>query len=235
MSGISLGRDTTLLLMSRTAGFLLTLLNSVILARVLGAELLGEYAYAMGLAALFGLFPNMGISTVVTRAIARDPVGGNGVFRVALRAQVLLAGLVFGVIPMFAVLLPEQPVPLSYVALAALQLALGTLSWPYLAVLGGYARYDRVAMVELVAAVIGTAFLLGAVMLQGGVAAVLTAHVLGAGIAVLVSRKAVQPFRGKSEGLPAIGIGALLRQAAPFGAVAAVQNLSIRVDHLLFG
>src|SRR2546428_10241279 len=35
-------------------------------------------------------------------------VGGNGVFRVALRAQVLLAGLVFGVIPMFAVLLPEQ-------------------------------------------------------------------------------------------------------------------------------
>src|SRR5256885_1399068 len=160
MSGISLGRGTTLLLMSRTAGFLLTLGNSVILARVLGAELLGEYAYAMGLAALFGLFPNMGISTVVTRAIARDPVGGNGVFRVALRAQVLLAGLVFGVIPMFAVLLPEQPVPLKYIWLAAAQLALGTLSWPYLAVLGGRARYDSLAKAELTTGFVGTAALL---------------------------------------------------------------------------
>src|SRR5207249_11634289 len=129
MSGISLGRGTTLLLMSRTAGFLLTLGNSVILARVLGAELLGEYAYAMGLAALFGLFPNMGISTVVTRAIARDPVGGNGVFRVALRAQVLLAGLVFGVIPLSAVLLPEQPLPPMCRGHLAGQVALGLSGW----------------------------------------------------------------------------------------------------------
>src|SRR2546422_3947693 len=180
MSGISLGRGTTLLLMSRTAGFLLTLGNSVILARVLGVELLGEYAYAMGLAALFGLFPNMGISTVVTRAIARDPVGGNGVFRVALRAQVLLAGLVFGVIPMFAVLLPEQPVPLMYVGLAAAQLALGTLSWPYLAVLGGRARYDSLARAELASGIVGTTALLIAAALGGSVVAFLAAHVLAA-------------------------------------------------------
>jgi len=104
-----------------------------------------------------------------------------------------------------------------------------------LAVLGGYARYDRVAVVELVAGVIGTTFLLGAVILRGGVGAVLTAHVLGAGLAVLVSRKAAQPFRGKSEGSPAMGIGALLRQAAPFGAVALVQSLYTRLDVLLLG
>src|SRR5207247_9792280 len=101
MSGISLGRGTTLLLMSRTAGFVLTLGNSVIVARVLGAELLGEYAYAMGLAALFGLFPNMGISTVVTRAVAQDPEEGSGVFGVGLRAHVLLPGLGLSTVPAF--------------------------------------------------------------------------------------------------------------------------------------
>ena len=213
----------------------LALVNSIVLARALGVDRLGAYAYAMGLAGLFALLPNFGINTVVTRAFARQPETGPGVLASALHAQALLAGVVCLAIPAFAAMLPGQPIPLSYVGLAALQLALGTLSWPYLAVLGGYARYDRVAVVELAAGVIGTAFLLGAAVLFGGVAAVLVAHVLGAGIAVLVSRKAVQPFRGKSEGSPAIGIGALLRQAAPFGAVAAVQSLYTRLDILLLG
>ena len=215
-------------------GFVLTLGNSVILARVLGAERLGEYAYAMGLAALFGLLPNMGISTVVTRAIARDPVGGNGVFRVALRAQVLLAGLVFGVIPMFAVLLPEQPVPLKYIWLAAAQLALGTLSWPYLAVLGGRARYDSLAKAELTTGFVGTAALLVAVVLGGGVVVFLMAQVLAAGIAVLVARRSAAPFlpTGRTQTMT---LSTLLRQGAPFGAGAAVQSVYTRLDILLLG
>lgn len=92
MSGISLGRVTTLLLLGRVAGYALALGNSVILARVLGVDRLGAYAYAMGVAALFGLLPNLGISTVLTRAIARDPDAGTGVVRAAMRAQALLAG-----------------------------------------------------------------------------------------------------------------------------------------------
>src|SRR5207244_12317508 len=160
----------------------------------------------MGLAGLFALLPNFGINTVVTRAFARQPETGPGVLASALHAQALLAGVVCLAIPAFAAMLPGQPIPLSYVGLAALQLALGTLSWPYLAVLGGYARYDRVAVVELAAGVIGTAFLLGAAVLFGGVAAVLVAHGLGAGIAVLVSRKAVRPCRGKSGGATANGL-----------------------------
>jgi O-antigen/teichoic acid export membrane protein len=234
MSGISLGRVTTLLLMSRAAGFVLTLGNSVILARVLGAERLGEYAYAMGLAALFGLLPNMGISTVVTRAIARDPVEGTGVFGAALRAQVLLAGLVFSVIPAFAAFLPEQPVPLMYVWLAAAQMALGALSWPYLAVLGGRARYDSLAKAELATGVVGTTALLVAAALDGSVRAFLVAHVIAAGIAVLIARQAAAPFLPAGV-MQTMTLRTLFRQGAPFGAGAAVQSLYTRLDILLLG
>ncbi|MGH7395581.1 MAG: oligosaccharide flippase family protein, partial [Candidatus Methylomirabilales bacterium] len=128
MSGISLGRVTTLLLLGRAAGYVLALGNSVILARVLGVERLGVYAYAMGVAALFGLLPNLGISTILTRTIAQGPDAGAAVVRAAMRAQALLAGGVLIAIPAFAALLPGQPVPLGYVALAAAQLAVGTLS-----------------------------------------------------------------------------------------------------------
>jgi O-antigen/teichoic acid export membrane protein len=234
VSGISLGRGTMLLLMSRTVGYVLALGNSVILARVLGAERLGEYAYAMGLAALFGLLPNMGISTVVTRAIARDPAEGNGVFRVAFRAQALLAGLVFSVIPVFAAILPEQPIPLMYVWLAAAQLALGALSWPYLAVLGGHARYDSLAKAELATGVAGTSALLVAATVDGSVKAFLVAHVIAAGIAVLIARQAATPFL-PAGGMQTMTLRTLFRQGAPFGAGAAVQSLYMRVDILLLG
>ena len=54
MSGILLGRVTTLLLIGRAAGYALALANSVILARVLGVDRLGAYAYAMGVTARLG-------------------------------------------------------------------------------------------------------------------------------------------------------------------------------------
>lgn len=234
MSGISLGRVTTLLLLGRAAGYVLALGNSVILARILGVDRLGAYAYAMGLAALFGLLPNLGISTVVTRAIARDPDAGTGVVWAAMRAQALLAGGVLIAIPAFAAILPEQPVPLGYVALAAAQLAIGTLSWPYLAVIGGRARYDCLALAELASGAAGTGFLLAAGALHGGVAAFLWAHILAAGVAVVVARRAARPFL-PTGGARGVRISALFRQAAPFGGTAAVQSLYTRLDILLLG
>jgi O-antigen/teichoic acid export membrane protein len=234
MGNISLGRVTTLLLLGRGGGYVLSLLNAVILARTLGVDRLGTYAYAMGLAGVFGLLPNLGISTMITRAIARNPEAGTGVLATALRAQGLLAGGILIVIPAFAAGLPEQPVPLWYVALAAGQLAIGTLSWPYLAVLAGRARYDRVAVAELVAGLAGTATLVGAAALQGGVAGFLWGHVLAAGFAVMGARWIAMPLlpTGSEKKIP---LRALFREAAPFGATAAVQSVYTRLDIVMLG
>ena len=234
MTGISLGRVTILLLLGRTAGYVLALANSVILARILGVDRLGAYAYAMGLAALFGLVVNVGISTVVTRTIAQDSHTGAGVVRAALRAQALLAAGFLIAALVFAGILPAQPVPLGYIALAAAQLALGTLSWPYLAVIAGRARFDRLAAAELAAGMVGTLTLLGAAALHGGVAAFLWAHVLAAGIAVLVARWVAFPFLPK-DGTQTLPLGTLVRQATPFGATTAAQSLYTRLDVLLLG
>jgi O-antigen/teichoic acid export membrane protein len=135
---------------------------------------------------------------------------------------------------MFAVLLPEQPVQLKYVWLAAAQLALGTLSWPYLAVLSGRARYDSLAKAELATGVVGTAALLVAAVLGGSVVAFLGAQVLAVGIAVLITRRAAAPFLPGS-GTRTMTLRTLFRQGAPFGAGAAVQSLYTRLDILLLG
>ncbi len=235
MRAISLGRGTALLLVCRAGGYALGLANSVILARSLGVERLGAYAYAMGVAGLFGLIPNLGINHVVTRAIARDPQGeGPEVFRAGRRAQALLAAGVCLLIPAFAALLPGQPVPLIFVWLAAVQMAVGTLSWPYLALLGGHTRYDRVAVVELASAAVGTGTLLLALALRGGVDSVLLAHCAAAAISVAITVQLTRPLLPAADG-KGLGTGALLGQAAPFGAAGAVQSLYTRLDVLLLG
>ena len=234
MSGISLGRVTTQLVFARALGYPLALTNSIVVARVLGVDRLGAYAYTLGIAGLFALLPNMGFSTVVTRTLARDREGGAGVVPSAVRAQVVVAGVVFLVIPAFAALLPEQPVALAWVTLAAAQLAIGTLSWPYLAVLAGHARYDRVAVAELLSGVAGTAAVLAAAILRGDVAAFLWAHVAAAAAAVAVARVAAAPLLPK-RGAPPRPLAALFRESVSFGATAAVQSFYTRVDILLLG
>jgi O-antigen/teichoic acid export membrane protein len=231
---MSFGRVTTLLLLSRTASYVLALLNSILLARILGAERLGEYAYAMGVAAVFGLVPNLGISTVVTRTVARNPTEVCGMIRAAMCAQIMLGVLVLVLIVGFAALLPSQTVPLLYVSLAAGQLAVGSLSWPYLALLSGRGRYDLVGYVELAGSLISTVFLTTAIVLSGTVMTALCSHVLAAIGAVLLARLVAAPQIGVRT-TELISVRSLLREALPFGATAAVQGLYTRVDILLLG
>ena len=108
-----------------------------------------------------------GLSTVITRAVAQDPKGGGGIIRVAARAQALLGLAVFALILMVAAVLPYQPATLWQVGLAAAQLVLGSFTWPYLAMLGGHARYDGVAVCQLIAGAMGTIGVLVAARLEG--------------------------------------------------------------------
>jgi O-antigen/teichoic acid export membrane protein len=234
MTGISLGGVTTQLLAARTVGWTLGLVNSVLVARWLGVEGLGVYAYALGIASLFALVPNLGFSTLVTRAIAQTPGDASSVFRAALRAQALMAAAVFVGVVAFGALLPEGPAPLALVALAAAQLAIGTLSWPYLAVLGGHARYDRLARAELAAGLAGTLALVAVVLAGGGVAALLAAHALAALAAVAIARRIARPFL-PVPAAPPQPLGALLRDSAPFGGALLLQSVYTRLDIVLLG
>ncbi|MBX3234847.1 MAG: oligosaccharide flippase family protein [Nitrospiraceae bacterium] len=230
----SLTRVTTILLVGRVAGFSLLLVNSIVIARVLGVEALGEYGYAMGLAALFGLVPNLGITTVITRAIAQDPDHSLGFFKTALRTQAMLAGLVFLAVVGVAAVLPRQLVPVSYAALAALQLTVGSFSWPYLAVLGGRSRYDRLAVAELITGSGGTFLIVGTALFGGSVTAFLVVHVVTAAASNVIARAIAGPFLPPHDG-PHCSFRELLRQAFPFGGGAIVQSLYSRIDLVLLG
>ena len=233
MSTVSFGQGTTQLLVYRGAGYVLQLINSVIVVRFLGLERFGSYAYAMGIAALFGLLPN-GIGMIVSRTVAGSPEAGAGVVRTALKAQALTSVVLLMAIPLLAAVLPQQPVPLWYIGLAAGNLALSTLSWPYLSAVVGRARYDRLAEAEILIRVVETIILVGAVVLYRSVGAVLVAHLLAAGVTVAVARQAARPFLSNGSD-QSLRLKTLFRQALPFSATATIQSLYMRVDILFLG
>lgn len=234
MSATFLGQSTALLLLCRVVGYPLALLSSVVLARGLGVDGLGVYAYTMGVTALFGLVPNLGLNPVITQTISQNPQAAGSMLKIGMRAQVLLSASTFCAVTGFAWSLPGQPVPLEYVSLAAAQMVVGTLCWPYLAVLAGHMRYDRVAFVEFVSTVMGTALLLVAIMTGGGIVAVLLAHLLAAGISVTITRRTALPFL-TPESLPELTVCGLIRQAIPFGILGVVQSFYARIDVILLG
>lgn len=233
MSGVSLGRMTIQLLGARGIRFASSLVSSIIIARSLGVEGLGAYAYALGIAALFALIPNMGVSTVVTQSIAREPETSADTVRAAFLAQLLLAVGVVLLVLGFALLLPGQAVPFTYIVLAALQLGINSLSWPYLAILGGHSRFDRVASAELYAAVAPLPLLIVAALFYNTVMGFLLVQVAGSILALWIARRAARPW------LPAAGerqsLLILFRKAIPFGAAGSLTSLYGRFDLILLG
>ena len=228
----SFSRVTGLLLLNRLLTYGMTVGNSVVLARTLGTEGLGQFAYATGLAGLFGLLPHLGISTVVTRAVASAPDSTTGVLSTARRIQGGTAAAACALVVLTAWCLPVRAAAMTDIVLAAIQMSLASLSWPYLAVLAGRARYDLLAGVETAMAAAGSLALIVAAITSGTVRAFLWSQVLVTILAALVARHVAAAFI-RPDNRSAQPIGSFLRTAAPFGLTAFVQSAYTRCDLLL--
>jgi O-antigen/teichoic acid export membrane protein len=233
MNGISLGRMTIQLLGARGIRFSVALISSIIIARSLGVEGLGAYAYALGIAALFALIPNMGVSTLVTQSIAKGHEASDAMVRAAFVAQALLAVGVMALVMGFALLLPNQKVPFAYVVLAAVQLGTNSLSWPYLAILSGHSRFDRMASAEMTTAVVPMPLIIAVALLHNTVAGFLLVQVAASLLALFIARRAARPWLPEAgERYPLL---TLFRQAIPFGAAGSLTSLYGRFDLILLG
>jgi len=228
----SFSRVTGLLLLNRLLTYGLAIGNSVVLARTLGTDGLGQFAYATGLAGLFGLLPHLGISTVVTRVVASDPGSTSGVLSTARKIQGGAAATTCALVVLTAWCLPIRAATMTDIVLAAMQMALASLSWPYLAVLAGRARYDLLAGVETGMTTVGSLALFVAAIGSGTVQAFLWSQVLVTILGAILARRVAAGFI-ESGGRSTHTISAFLRTAVPFGMTAFLQSAYTRCDLVL--
>ncbi|MER8928904.1 flippase [Mesorhizobium sp. M0522] len=170
-------------------GRVMGVLVTVVVARYLGPEDFGMYAYVMSMVALFGVIGHMGLDGLLIRELLAEPRMQSETLGVAFVMKGAGFGLAALGLLMFGLLMPRNlPAERWLFVLASLAVAIQPVS----AVLGNWfrsrveARYAVVS--NFVGVIAGGAFKVGAVLAGAGVVAVGVGQTLGiaAGAVLLV-------------------------------------------------
>jgi O-antigen/teichoic acid export membrane protein len=214
---VRVGRNFVYRIGSQAVSAVVNVAAMILLGRALGAEGYGDYAYWYALIPLLSNLAGAGIGIVVTREIARDP-------DVAPRliGDAILVRLAFGALVLGAVLLagpqlkaPGETLLLLVVAAAALfDFGQDVSIW----VLRAHERLDLEALLLLVSQVVWLGLIVGAIVLQAGLVAL-----LGAAVVAFVVRTAVgwwiltRRFHRPRFSAPTGRLFELVREGLPFG------------------
>jgi O-antigen/teichoic acid export membrane protein len=231
---LRLTNNVALLVASTTLSKLSVLIVGVIMARSLGAQDFGLYAFAIAFAYLLELVPRFGFPSLVSRDVARDPSRGGEylgtiiLLKCGLSAVALAAAVV-------AVLLPE----LSATRRIVMSLALATmLADSFFELFASFYRAAQVmeyeARLQIALAAYHTAIGVTLFGLGFGLVPFLVARLLGHAVAAalayrLVSRRLTRPV---FELTPA-RLVATLRRAAPLAAIGLFVTIYVRIDVIL--
>lgn len=171
--------QTALILGSRVVGAVSTAVITIVLARLLGVTGYGDYALALTIATLAGLFASLGIDSATSKWVAEGFNRGGAVWRVVrtgLRIRTLLASVTFGLLFLLAGPVAElfgSPELADAVRAASVALAFSAgFSWVsgvYEGLRGGL----MLAVISLVKAVVEFVIVVGALALGYGVVAAL--------------------------------------------------------------
>jgi O-antigen/teichoic acid export membrane protein len=163
------------------------LVTSVILARLLGQEKLGEYGMVFSTIAMFQTFAGFGLGVTATRYVAQfrkeQPERAAGVVRLSLNASVLtgafFAILLFALAPLIAAKTLAAPHLAGLVRISSVVLFLVAVDGAQTGILAGLESFRAVAFINV---------LYGALNLIVMVCGALAAGLLGAVIALCVSQ-----------------------------------------------
>lgn len=152
-----IARNTTFLLLSNVASFVLGFFFTMYVARHLGAQGFGVLSFGLAFTAIFGVFTDFGLQFLMIREIARDKALAAKYLGNVAVMKLLLVVLTFGVMALVINLLdyPQQTVNVVY--LLGLATVLNAFSLMFYGVFFAYERMEF----QAVGQVLGGAITLG--------------------------------------------------------------------------
>jgi len=152
-----IARNTTLLLSSSVAGFVLGFFFTVYVARYLGAQGLGVLSFAVAFTAIFSVLTDFGLQALMIREVARDKTLARKYLSNIAVLKIFLTIITFGLIALTINLLhyPAQTVRVVY--LIGLSVVFGAFSTMFY---GLFRAHERMEF-EAIGGVLGGAVMLG--------------------------------------------------------------------------
>jgi O-antigen/teichoic acid export membrane protein len=152
-----IARNTTLLLLSNVAGFVLGFFFTMYVARCLVAEGFGVLSFGLSFVAIFGVLTDIGLQTLMIREITRDEsLAQEYVSNIAV-LKVLLCSVTFGLIALTVQLAHYPAETVRVIYLIGLSVVLGAFSTMFY---GLFRAHERMEF-EALGGVLGGVLLLG--------------------------------------------------------------------------
>jgi O-antigen/teichoic acid export membrane protein len=154
-----IARNTTLLLLSNVAGFVLGFFFTMYVARYLAAEGFGVLSFALAFTAIFGVLTDIGLQTLMIREITRDKSLAPKYLGNIAVLKVLLCSITFGLIALTAHLAHYPAETVRVIYLIGLSVVLGAFSTMFY---GLFRAHERMEFEALGGALGGALLLAGA-------------------------------------------------------------------------
>jgi O-antigen/teichoic acid export membrane protein len=231
-SAVAVGAASSVL--AKLVHFALNVVASLALIRYLGPTGFGDYVFAFGFAALFGLLSDFGLTKVAVRDMSRDDRAASAVLGTSVATRFALA-ILCAVVAQFALL------PFGMGARVHVAVALASMLFAVEALLSVTALFQvRLVMqyeatVLLLVQVLDTALILWLVSRDAGLLAVVAAPVVCSLLGlVLAAWLARSRFHARFTIEPRRAFG-LVREAWPLGLTALLAVVYLKADSVLLG
>ncbi|MFB3920981.1 MAG: flippase [Terriglobia bacterium] len=216
---------------------LATALMALLVARRFGAEALGQYGYALSLASVLVIVPDLGLHLLTTRSLAAEP---QRLARTFWNLHVLKIPLASAVV-LFTVFFGEWTIRddgrrlLLYVLVARAMLQ--TFSLAYMAIFKAFERMHYIAMAQIVNALFVIACVGAAMGLSLAAPLVVASFLAGQAAETWfcwrILHREFSP--GGFTGLDRRLLRSMMLGALPIGITAVLQALNLRLDVLILG
>ena len=141
-----IAKNTGVLLVSQIASYIIGFFFVMYTARYLGAAGFGILSFALAFTGIFGVFSDLGLSTLTVREVARDKTLASKYLGNITVMKIILVIITFGLIALFINLLgyPEQTIKVVY--LVALSVIFGAFSNMFNSIFQAYEKMEYVSV-----------------------------------------------------------------------------------------
>jgi len=229
----SVGRNTLYLLASNLAGVCIGVGFNVFLARALGVEQFGKFAFAISFITIFAVIVEFSLQMLIVRDVARDPKAAGTYFGHSLALKGILFVLAFACAALTASILDYPLEVRLLLSILMLSVLFDAIRKSCDALFAAAERMQYTAVLLVAEKGLFAIFALLALQMHGSVIAIGLSYVAAHALSQIVSLVFLQRKMGIKPGRVEYKFcKQLLQRAAPFFAISLIAALYADIDKL---
>ena len=183
----TLAKNTTVLLVANIIGYLLGLFTTLYTARYLGVEGFGILSLALSLTGIFGVFTDLGLTTLTTREVSRDNSLANKYIGNTAVIKIIYAFLTFGLISLVVYIIGYPQEVKTIVYLITLSVILAAFTGIFNSIFQAFQKMEYMSLNIILTAILMISGILIVIHFGLGIIALASVYVISNAIVLFVT------------------------------------------------